>query len=358
MAYALKPLGIRMSEPNTRTAVVIFNLGGPDSPTAVRPFLFNPFNDPYIITLPNPFRWLIATLISTLRAKKSRGIYERVGGKSVLLPETQQQADALQKILDDQPGDSRVFIFMRYWHPMAHEVIADIKSYEPNRIIVVPLYPQFSTTTTQTSIVALKTEAKRQGVDIPMDVLCCYPTAAGFIEPVTNKLRDAYEAAKNYGKPRILFSAHGLPEKIVAAGDPYQWQVEQSTNAVVQKLDIEDLDYAICYQSRVGPVKWLQPSIEEEIRRAGRDSVPLIVTPIAFVSEHVETLVELDEDMKIIADEAGVPHYTRAGAVRVDEKYIAALANFSEFVEGKKSPCSWTGSRICPANFTACPHTH
>ena len=347
-----------MNDSISRTAVVIFNLGGPDNPAAVRPFLFNLFNDPYIITQSAPFRWLIATMISTLRAKKSRGIYDRVGGKSVLLPETRTQADALQKILNNQPGKSRVFIFMRYWHPMAREVVADIKSYKPTRIIVLPLYPQFSTTTTQTSIVALKSEAKRQGVTAPMDILCCYPTAEGFIAPVAMKVREAYEVAGEYGKPRVLFSAHGLPEKIIAAGDPYRWQVEQSTTAVVQWLGIPDLDYSICYQSRVGPVKWLQPSIEEEIRRAGRDCVPLIVTPIAFVSEHVETLVELDEDMKIIADETGVPYYARVSAVRANTAYIAALANFAAFVSDKKTPCSASGARICPAEFTACPHTN
>jgi ferrochelatase len=345
-----------MSDSDSRTAVVIFNLGGPDSLAAVRPFLFNLFNDPYIITLPTPIRWIIATMISTLRAKKSRGIYDRVGGKSVLLPETQAQADALQKILDNQIGDSRVFIFMRYWHPMAREVVADIKSYEPTRIVVLPLYPQFSTTTTQTSIAALKLEIKRQGMSAPMDILCCYPTTEGFVAPVATKVREAYDAASKHDRPRVLFSAHGLPEKIVAAGDPYQWQVEQSVNAIVHSLSIPGLDYTICYQSRVGPYKWLQPSIEEEIRRAGRDGVPLIVTPVAFVSEHVETLVELDEDMKMIADEAGVPFYTRVGAVRTNTAYIVALANFTAFVSGRKTPCSASGARICPANFTACPH--
>lgn len=345
-----------MSEQNNRTAVIIFNLGGPDGPDAVRPFLFNLFNDPYIITQPAPVRWLIATMISTLRAKKSRGIYDRIGGKSVLLPETQAQADALQKLLDNRPGNHRVFIFMRYWHPMAREVMADIKSFKPDRIVVLPLYPQFSTTTTQTSIEALQKEAKRQGVKTPMDILCCYPTIEGFVAPVASKIREAYETASRHGTPRVLFSAHGLPQKIVDAGDPYQWQVEQSTDAVVKWLDIPELDYAICYQSRVGPVQWLQPSIEDEIKRAGKDKVPLIVTPIAFVSEHVETLVELDEDMKIIADEAGVPHYSRVSAVRADSSYIAALANTVDFLKDKATPCSASGVRICPAKHTACPH--
>jgi ferrochelatase len=235
-------------------------------------------------------------------------------------------------------------------------VVGNIKSYKPTRIVVVPLYPQFSTTTTKTSVDALKLEAKKQNLNVPMDILCCYPTTEGFIAPVAEKIRKAYETASDFGKPRVLFSAHGLPKKIVAAGDPYQWQVEQSTDAVVKWLGIPDLDYAICYQSRVGPVEWLKPSIEEEILRAGVDKVPLIVTPIAFVSEHVETLVELDEDMKIIADEAGVPHYARVSAVRADAAYIAALANFTTFIEDKKTPCSASGVRICPANFGACPH--
>ena len=345
-----------MDSSETRTAVVIFNLGGPDSPAAVKPFLFNLFNDPYIITLPNPLRWMIATLISTLRAKKSRGLYELLGGRSVLLPETEAQAAALQKLLDDQPGDSRVFIFMRYWHPMAPEVVRDLKSYDPTRIVVLPLYPQFSTTTTQTSIDALKLEARRQNLTTPMEIACCYPTIDGFIDPVAEMIKDAIDGATKAGKPRVLFSAHGLPEKIVAAGDPYQWQVEQSTAAVVDRLAIPNLDYAICYQSRVGPVKWLGPSIEDEIKRAGQDSVPVIVVPIAFVSEHVETLVELDRDMKDLASESGVPHYTRVSAVRTDDAYISALANLVSFVEGRQTPCSASGARICPSKFGACPH--
>ncbi len=345
-----------MNTSQSRTAVVIFNLGGPDSPAAVRPFLFNLFNDPYIITLPTPIRWIIATLISTLRAKKSRGLYELLGGRSVLLPETEAQATALQKLLDAQPGDSRVFIFMRYWHPMAPEVVREIKSYNPTRIVVLPLYPQFSTTTTQTSIDALKSEAKRQDLMTPMEIACCYPTVDGFIAPVAEKIKDIYDGAQKHGKPRILFSAHGLPEKIVAAGDPYQWQVEQSTAAVVDRMAIPDLDYAICYQSRVGPVKWLGPSIEDEILRAGRDNIPIIVVPIAFVSEHVETLVELDRDMKDLAGESGVPHYARVSAVRADEAYISALATLVSFVSGRQTPCSASGTRICPEKFSACPH--
>ncbi len=341
---------------DTRLAIVVFNLGGPDSPKAVRPFLFNLFNDPYIIPLPTPLRWLLATTISTLRAKKSRGYYERLGGKSVLLPETEAQAEALREAAKPHAGESRVFVLMRYWHPMAREVVADLKAYDPTRIVVLPLYPQFSTTTTGTTLAALKLEAKRQSLNTPMEVLCCYPTDDGFIAPVAEKLRGAYDTAKAHGKPRVLFSAHGLPEKTIAGGDPYEWQVAESTKAVVARADIADLDWTICYQSRVTPVPWLGPPVESEIRRAGADGVPIIIVPISFVSEHVETLVELDETMRDLAKEAGVPHFSRLGAVRTDAVFIKALTDFTEFLRDKRTPCSSTGARLCPAKFGQCPH--
>lgn len=341
---------------DSRLAIVVFNLGGPDSPEAVRPFLFNLFNDPSIIPLPGPLRWLFATTISTLRAGKSRGYYAQLGGKSVLLPETEAQARALEAVVKSQAGDAKVFIFMRYWHPMAPEVVAQLKAYNPTRIVLLPLYPQFSTTTTGTSLAALTREAQKQGLTAPMETLCCYPTADGFVGPIAENLRAAYTASKAHGTPRVLFSAHGLPEKTIESGDPYEWQVAESTKGVVAKLAIPDLDWTICYQSRVTPVKWLGPSVESEIRRAGADKVPIIIVPIAFVSEHVETLVELDVTMRDLAKESGVPHYARLAAVRTDPVFIAALAALGEHLRGKRTPCSATGERICPAKFSQCPH--
>ena len=334
-----------------RTAIVVFNLGGPDGPKAVRPFLFNLFNDPNIIPLAAPLRWLFATLISTLRAKKSRGYYEQLGGKSVLLPETEAQAAALERVTG-----SKVFVLMRYWHPMAREVVTAIKDYAPTRIVVLPLYPQYSTTTTGTTVTVLKKEAARQGLTTPMEILCCYPTDEGFVGTVAKQLRTAFEATKAHGAPRVLFSAHGLPMKTIESGDPYEWQVAESTKAVVARADIADLDWTICYQSRVTPVPWLGPPVESEIRRAGADRVPLIIVPISFVSEHVETLVELDETMRDLAKEAGVPHFSRLGAVRTDTVFIKALTGFTEFLRDKRTPCSSTGARLCPAKFGQCPH--
>ncbi len=336
---------------NERTAIVVFNLGGPDSPAAVRPFLFNLFFDPDIIPLATPLRWLFATLISTLRAKKSQGYYAQLGGKSVLLPETQAQAAALEHV-----ADAKVFVLMRYWHPMAREVVKAIKDYAPARIVVLPLYPQFSTTTTGTTLTAFKKEAARQGLDTPLDILCCYPTDEGFVGTIAAQLRTAYDAAKAHGAPRVLFSAHGLPVKTIENGDPYEWQVAESAKAVVARLNEPALDWAICYQSRVTPVAWLAPSVETEIRRAGADKVPIVIVPIAFVSEHVETLIELDVTMRDLAKEAGVPHFSRLAAVRTDPRFISALAGFCDHLRGKTTPCSATGQRICPAQFGKCPH--
>lgn len=349
-----------------RLAIVVFSLGGPDSPAAVRPFLFNLFNDRYIIPLAQPFRWLIARTISGLRAAKSRGYYARLGGRSVLLPETQAQADALQAAAAPLAKDVRAFVFMRYWHPMAPEVVARLKAYAPTRIVVVPLYPQYSTTTTGTSMDALQREARAQGLVTPLETVCCFPTAPGFIAPMVEKIRAAYaaaldETARDAGTgtiraPRVLLTAHGLPEKTIASGDPYQWQVEQTAAAVVAGLGIRDLDWTICYQSRVGPAKWIGPSIETEIARAGADRAPLVVAPISFVSEHVETLVELDETMRDLARDAGVPLYKRVAAVRTDARFVETLAGFVGFLKGRSAPCSDTGARLCPAPFGACPH--
>jgi ferrochelatase len=240
---------------------------------------------------------------------------------------------------------------------MAPEVVAQLKAYAPTRIVVVPMYPQYSTTTTGTSVDALTREARAQGLSVPFEVICCFPTASGFIAPMVSMIAKAYaEMTANGQKPRLLLTAHGLPEKTIASGDPYQWQVDQTAAAVVAGLDIQGLDWTICYQSRVGPAKWIGPSTEAEIQRAGAHGVPLIVAPVSFVSEHVETLVELDETMRDLAKDAGVPVYKRIPAVRTDATFVATLAGFIGFLKGRATPCSETGAKLCPAKFGACPH--
>ncbi len=340
-----------------KLAVVIFNLGGPDSPEAIQPFLFNLFNDPAILRLPNPMRWILAKLISWRRAPTSREIYDQVGGKSTLLPATEEQAKALKAEIQDMADDVEIFVFMRYWHPMVEETVAKIKDYGPDRILMLPLYPQFSTTTTGTSVQAFQKEAARQGLSVPQDTLCCYPLHHGFLDATVANITKALDEASAYGTPRLLLSAHGLPERTINAGDPYQWQVEQTSMAIIEALGRPGLDWVTCYQSRVGPVKWISPHTEDEVTRAGADGVPIVIAPVAFVSEHVETLVELDIEFREMAEASGVPFFARTPAVAADCTFIRGLGDLVRGALGAGDVVSDKGSRRCPMKFGTCPNT-
>jgi len=309
-----------------KTAVIIFNLGGPDEQKAVKPFLFNLFYDPAIIRLPKAPRWLVAKMISNLRARKAKKIYKQIGGKSPILEQTARQAEALENLLKDK-GEYKLFTCMRYWHPMSDIVVKNVKNYAPERIILLPLYPQYSTTTTQSSFDDWERAAAHVGLNVPTTKIHSYPADLAFVAAHAKLIKDAYWKASEHGKPRVLFSAHGLPEKIVKAGDPYQKQVEQTVAAIVQILAIEGLDFRICYQSRVGPMKWIGPSTEHEISHAGKENLPLLVVPVSFVSEHSETLVELDIDYRQLAEKAGAADYVRVPALCAEPLFIEALAD-------------------------------
>ncbi len=338
-----------------KTAVVLFNLGGPDRPEAVQPFLFNLFNDPAIIGAPGPVRWALAKLISTRRTPVAKGIYAHLGGASPLLENTRLQAAVLETALAEL-GEVRVFIAMRYWHPMTEEAVAAVAAFGPDRIVLLPLYPQYSTTTSGSSITAWTHHAARSGLDVPTTSICCYPCEAGFVAESVARIRPALLEASAHGEPRLLFSAHGLPKKIVARGDPYQWQVEQSAAAIAEALGEAGLDWRICYQSRVGPLEWIGPGTEAEIARAGRDRVPIVVFPVAFVSEHSETLVELDIEYRKLAEERGVPAYVRAATVSDGGHFIAGLADLvRRALTGGCAICSDGGQRICPTGRARCP---
>jgi protoporphyrin/coproporphyrin ferrochelatase len=335
-----------------KTAVVLFNLGGPDSLEAVRPFLFNLFNDRWIIRAPAPVRLALALLISFTRNKSAQANYAMMGGRSPIVPETEKQAHALQSLLTQRHGEGRtkVFIAMRYWHPLAHETAKAVRAWGADQVILLPLYPQFSTTTT-----ASADEAWRKAYHGPTKTICCYPVGAEFIQAHAEMVIRAWEDGGKPDRPRVLFSAHGLPQRTIDAGDPYQAQVEQTVAAVRARLPA-GFDSVVCYQSRVGPLKWIGPSTEDEIRRAGQDGVPVIVSPIAFVSEHIETLVELDVEYGELAHEAGVPVYMRAKALGSDARFIAALADLVDIAVARPMPVgSETGGRICPGAFGMCP---
>ncbi len=309
----------------TRLAVVLFNLGGPDRPEAVQPFLFNLFNDPAIISLPQPLRWLLARLISWRRAPVAQEIYRQLGGGSPLLPNTKAQAVSLEQALGDI-GTVKVFIAMRYWQPLSDETAAAVKNFAPDEIVLLPLYPQFSTTTTASSLKQWSISARHAGLRTGSCTVCCYPSDEGFVEASATLVRPAYERAAAAGRPRLLFTAHGLPQRVVDRGDPYQKHVEATAAAIVDRLAIDGLDWRISYQSRVGPLEWLKPYTEDELRRAGSDRVPLVVAPIAFVSEHSETLVELDITYREEALKLGVPRYERVPTVGTHPAFIDGLA--------------------------------
>lgn len=345
-----------MARNKPKIAVVLLNLGGPDSPEAIRPFLFNLFYDPAIMSLPNPLRFLLAKLISARREATTKRIYDQLGGSSPLLANTNKQALALKSALKKE-WDVEVFPCMRYWHPLTEEVVEKVKEYAPEQVILLPLYPQFSTTTTASSVKRWQMEAKRQDLQVPATAAaCCYPTGAGFIKAYAGLVKTHYEAALEHGTPRILFSAHGLPEKLIRKGDPYQWQVEQTTIAIVEKLGIPFVDFKNCYQSRVGPLKWIGPSTKEEIARAGKDGVPLVVVPVSFTSEHSETLVELDRDYAELAKQSGVPYYARVPAVGDQPDFINGLARICKSLHGHHGTRPGEQpERICPNNWSQCP---
>ena len=307
-----------------RCAVVLMNLGGPDSPAAVRPFLYNLFSDPAIIGLPALLRLPLAWLIAARRAPVARDIYAQLGGASPLLANTEAQASALEAELGT---GYRCFVAMRYWHPLTAAAVSTVKAWQPDEIVLLPLFPQFSTTTTASSLAAWRREALRQGLVCATKAIRSYPVAAGFIAALAQLIGDALEEAKAAGTSvRLLLTAHGLPLKIVRAGDPYPDEVHRTAVAVTQALANPELDWRVCYQSRVGPLAWLQPSVEEELRAAGREHAGVVIAPISFVSEHSETLVELDRDYRRVAEEVGVPAYRRVPTVGTDPRFIAALA--------------------------------
>ncbi len=306
-----------------RTAVVLMNLGGPDLLAAVEPFLYNLFKDPAILRLPAPLRLPLARLIARGRAKVAREIYARLGGASPLLANTVAQAEALEMALG---GRYRCFVAMRYWQPTSAEAARAVAEWAPDEIVCLPLYPQFSTTTTASSLADWRAAAVHQGLARPTRSVCCYPDEAGFIDTVAGLIRPVLDRVRCTGKePRLLLTAHGLPKRIVDKGDPYPGQVALTARMIAAALASPGLDWRVCYQSRVGPLEWIGPATDWEIRLAGADKVPLVVAPISFVSEHSETLVELDLDYRRVAEDSGVPAYHRVATVGIEPGFIAAL---------------------------------
>ncbi len=348
--------------PRRRLAVVLFNLGGPDCPEAIRPFLLNLFRDPAILRVPFFIRPLLARIIAAARVKPATENYAILGGKSPLLELTLEQGAALERALSGPDLEAKCFVAMRYWKPFSRQTAAALRDWGADEVFLLPLYPQFSTTTTGSSLADWREAAAQAGLARPVTTLCCWFDDAAYVAATAAIVRRSLDEAIAASKVpvRILFSAHGLPEVIVEKGDPYQFQIESTVRSVVDRLAAElpqgqMPEWRVCYQSRATPQKWLDPSTEATIAEAAADKVAVLVVPIAFVSEHSETLVELDVEYRELAEKMGVPGYFRAPAQNSDPGFIAALAQAVQTAR-RRGPgtCSFSGPRACPARHKDC----
>ena len=310
-----------------KTGVVLLNMGGPDSLSAIQPFLYNLFSDHDIIRIPRPIQKPVAWLISRLRAKKTRHYYEVMGGRSPQREQTEEQARELQKLL----GDSyRVVVAMRYWHPFTEEALKELFKEEIERIVLLPMYPQFSSTTTGSSFREFERVYRRSGYpDIPVLKVESYHNHPLYIEAMVENIRENVNRPEEYF---FLFSAHSLPMYVIEEGDPYREQTEETVRLIMEHFP--GIDYALGYQSKVGPVKWLEPMTDKLIEEiAGKGVKKVCVIPVSFVCEHSETLYELDVQYGELARELGIEDYVRVPTLRTHPRFMEALRDIVQSVE-------------------------
>ena len=318
----------------SRVGIVLLNLWGPERIQDVGPFLYNLFADPEIIRLPIPaLQKPLAWLISTLRSNKSQEAYRSIGGGSPLRRITDQQARELQSLLRQREVDATTYVAMRYWHPFTESAVADMKADGIEQVVVLPLYPHFSISTSGSSFREL--QRLRQGderfAQLPLRAIRSWHDHPGYLKAMAQLIEREIDACVDPSTAHVFFSAHGVPKSYVEeAGDPYQKEIESCAELIMKTLG-RDNPWTLAYQSRVGPVEWLQPYTEEALEELGEKGVnELVVVPISFVSEHIETLEEIDIEYREIATEAGVSNFRRVPALDTDPTFIASLADLVE----------------------------
>jgi protoporphyrin/coproporphyrin ferrochelatase len=316
---------------NNKTAIVLFQLGGPDSLEAVEPFLFNLFMDPDIIDFPLAFlaRRSLAKLISSRRSQKVRNNYELIGGKSPILDLTHLQAHALNDRLAQQGILTKVFVAMRYWHPMTHEIVSEIKAGKFDQIILLPLYPQFSQATTGSSINEWHRQATKACLNTPMRFVCCYPNHPALVDAFVDNIHTSLERFLNIPPANIdlVFSAHGIPMRYIQKGDPYQLHIEETVRRVVERGKWKS-PHRLCFQSKVGPMQWLKPSLLETVEHlASEGRKHMLIIPIAFVTDHIETLHEINIDVRNHAMARGILQFELMPALNDHPKFIECLTD-------------------------------
>ncbi|MBN3878885.1 MULTISPECIES: ferrochelatase [unclassified Nostoc] len=313
-----------------RVGVLLLNLGGPDKLEDVGPFLYNLFSDPEIIRL--PFRWLqkpLAWFIATRRTRTSQENYKQIGGGSPLRRITEAQGEALKEQLGFLGQEVNIYVGMRYWHPYTEEAIAQITQDKVEHLVILPLYPQFSISTSGSSFRLLdklwQEDPKLQPIDYT--VIPSWYKQPGYLQAMAQLIAQELEQFPNPDEVHIFFSAHGVPKSYVEeAGDPYQMEIEECTALIMQTLNRPNA-HTLAYQSRVGPVEWLQPYTEDALKELGAQGVKdLVVVPISFVSEHIETLQEIDIEYREVAEESGIHNFRRVPAPNTHPVFINALA--------------------------------
>ena len=318
-----------------RVGVLLLNLGGPERIQDVGPFLYNLFADPEIIRLPNPaLQKPLAWLISTLRSSKSQEAYRSIGGGSPLRRITEQQARELQSELRQRGIEATSYVAMRYWHPFTESAVADIKADGIDEVVVLPLYPHFSISTSGSSFRELQ-RLRLLDPDfqkLPLRCIRSWFDHPGYVRSMAELIAEEIRASDVPEEAHAFFSAHGVPKSYVEeAGDPYQQQIEACTALIMEELKSilgTSNPHTLAYQSRVGPVEWLKPYTEEALEALGEAKTrDLVVVPISFVSEHIETLEEIDIEYRELATESGVVNFRRVRALDTYPPFIKGLAD-------------------------------
>ncbi|NEU76870.1 ferrochelatase [Hassallia byssoidea VB512170] len=323
-----------------RVGVLLLNLGGPDKLEDVGPFLYNLFSDPEIIRL--PFSWLqkpLAWLIASRRTQKSQENYKQIGGGSPLRRITEAQGEALKEQLQALGQEANIYVGMRYWHPYTEEAIAQLTQDNIEHLVILPLYPQFSISTSGSSFRLLdklwQEDPKLQRIEYK--VIPSWYKQPSYLQAMAELIAQELDQFPNPDSVHVFFSAHGVPKNYVEeAGDPYQQEIEECTALIMQTLNRPN-EHTLAYQSRVGPVEWLQPYTDDALEELGAKGVKdLVVVPISFVSEHIETLQEIDIEYREVAEESGIENFRRVPAPNTHPLFIRALADL--VLDALKSP--------------------
>jgi len=315
-----------MAYTTRRIGVVLFQLGGPDTLEAIEPFLFNLFCDPDIIDFPfaRIGRKPLAKLISSTRARKVQHHYATIGGGSPIRRFTEQQARTLQLKLAQSGLDARCFVAMRYWHPFTAEAIEQLQAAQCDEVVLLPLYPQYSSTTTGSSLNEWRRLFRE---DIPVHCIEPFYRHELYLRALMEKIDEALARFDNPDRPEIVFSAHSVPLAVIQNGDPYQRQIEETVELLMQRGGWTN-DYRLCYQSKVGASKWLQPSLHTALRQLALEKDrEVCIVPISFVSDHVETLGEIDHEARAEAAKLGIERFEMTSGLNDSPAFIAALVD-------------------------------